>query len=57
MPEKSKAKNDRFPECIHFWEIIDKWTDSEGTIWWEFYCKNCMAIEVRHNKDRRKSSS
>ena len=41
-------------KCKHWWEISDKWIDQEGITYWEFYCKNCLAIDVKTDKKVKK---
>ena len=32
-------------KCIHFYELIGKTIDS-GYVYYEFYCKNCLDIQL-----------
>ncbi len=39
--------------CKHFWDLIDKWIDPEGTTHWEFFCKYCLKIQVKIRKNKK----
>lgn len=41
----NNKEKQRKEKCKHSWELADKWQDGKKT-YWEFYCHNCMAIEV-----------
>jgi len=40
-----KEERRKWNTCNHFWELADKWQDGDKT-YWEFYCHNCMQIDV-----------
>ncbi len=33
-------------KCKHYWEVMDKWINSNGTTTYEFYCHYCRKIEL-----------
>lgn len=38
--------------CYHLFELSDKWTDSNKTTWWEYYCKYCLEIVIKNDKKK-----